>query len=111
MARISRPLHARAGAAKAWEAYLAYYGVSGFTGEVLGIMERMKSEPQKGAAMFRNRITTLQHAELWRDFLTRIMDEEQRPYSREACHVIREWFTKKAATAATETTKYTKTCQ
>jgi len=108
MARISKPLHARAGAAKAWEAYLAYYGMSGFTGEVLGIVERMRSEPQKGAAMFRNRITTLQHAELWRDFLARIVDEEQRPYSREAFRVIREWFTKKAASAKA-TTKYTKT--
>jgi len=27
----------------------------------------MRSEPQKGAAMFRNRITTMQHAELCGD--------------------------------------------
>jgi poly-gamma-glutamate capsule biosynthesis protein CapA/YwtB (metallophosphatase superfamily) len=103
IAQISKPLHARAGAAKAWEAYLAYYGMSGFTGEVLGIVERMKTEPQKGAAMFRNRITTLQHAELWRDFLTRVMDKEPRPYSKKAIRVIREWFTK--------TTKHTQTGQ
>jgi len=101
IALISKPLHDRAGIAKTWEAYLAYYGVPGFTGEVLGIMERMKTEPQKAAAMFRNRITTLQHAELWRDFLTRIMDEGRRPYSKEAFRVIREWFTR--------TTKHTKT--
>ena len=97
---ISKPLHAREGAAKAWEAYLAYYGMSGFTGEVLGIVERMKTEPQKAAAMFRNRITTLQHAELWRDFLTRTMDDGRRRYSKEAFRVIREFFTK--------TTKHTK---
>jgi poly-gamma-glutamate synthesis protein (capsule biosynthesis protein) len=96
---ISRPLAARARPERAWEAYLAYYGMSGFTGEVQDILETMKSEPQKGAAMFRNRITTLQHAELWRDFLTRIIDGQQRPYSRGAFRVIREWFTKKAASA------------
>ena len=44
-----------------------YYGVAGFTSEVLGILDRMKAEPQKGAAMFRNRVTTMQHAELWRE--------------------------------------------
>ena len=94
MARISKPLHTRGGAEKAWEAYLAYYGLPGFTSEVLGIVERMKSEPQKAAAMFRNRITTLQHAELWRDFLTRIVNEERRPYSKEAFREFEEWFTK-----------------
>jgi len=90
---ISKPLHVRGGTDKAWEAYLEYYGMSGFTGEVLGIVERMKTEPQKAAAMFRNRITTLQHAELWRDFLTRTMDDRRHPYSREAFRIIREWFT------------------
>jgi poly-gamma-glutamate synthesis protein (capsule biosynthesis protein) len=98
-ARISRPLKARRGAARAWEAYLAYYGMSGFTGEVLGILEKMKAEPQKGAAMFRNRITTLQHAELWRDFLTRMVGGGKLPYSREAWGVIHEWFTRKAVPA------------
>jgi poly-gamma-glutamate capsule biosynthesis protein CapA/YwtB (metallophosphatase superfamily) len=95
MSLISRPLRTDSGAAHAWEAYLAYYGAAGFTGEVLGILERMKSEPQKGAAMFRNRITTLQHTELWRDFLTRMMEEGKRPYSREAYRLVEEWFTKK----------------
>jgi poly-gamma-glutamate synthesis protein (capsule biosynthesis protein) len=97
MARISRPFEALGGEGKAWQAYLAYYGMPGFTAEVLGILERMKTEPQKAAAMFRNRITTLQHAELWRDFLTRVVEGGKRPYSREAWRIIREWFTKTVA--------------
>jgi poly-gamma-glutamate synthesis protein (capsule biosynthesis protein) len=96
---ISRPLNAPGEAAKAWQAYLAYYGVAGFSAEVGGILERMKSEPEKGAAMFRNRVTTLQHVELWRDLLTRVMAGEQEPYSRTAHNIIREWFTRKAEAA------------
>jgi poly-gamma-glutamate synthesis protein (capsule biosynthesis protein) len=94
MVRLSRPLPAPGGVEKAWQAYLAYYGMRGFQDEVLGILERMKSEPEKGAAMFRNRITTMQHIELWRDFLTRIMGGQKQPYSQEAYALVQEWFTK-----------------
>jgi poly-gamma-glutamate synthesis protein (capsule biosynthesis protein) len=100
IAQISRPFRLIGGAEKAWQAYLAYYGMPGFAAEVLGILEKMKSEPQKGAAMFRNRITTLQHAELWRDFMTRIMGGEKFPYSGKAYRVVQEWFTKKNAWSA-----------
>ena len=77
--RISEPFGTAEGVAEAWQAYLAYYGPEGFKKEVLGILEKMDSEPRKGAAMFRNRITTLQHAELWRDALTRFMAEKPAP--------------------------------
>ena len=94
ISQISRPLESPAGTEKAWQAYLAYYGMSGFAEEVHGILKKMKSEPQKGAAMFRNRITTLQHHELWRDLLTRFVAGKARPYSREAYRVVEEWFSR-----------------
>ena len=88
MARVSKPFTTTGGHARAWDAYLAHYGAEGFTGEVLGILERMKTEPQKGAAMFRNRVTTMQHAELWREALTRLMSDAPRPPSRSAQAII-----------------------
>ena len=96
IARISRPLRSVAGIEKAWQAYLAYYGTAGFEGEVKNILERMRAEPPKGAAMFRNRITTMQHSELWRDFLTRMMARTPPGYSREAYKTVTEWFSAKA---------------
>ncbi len=100
MKRLSRPLRTIAGAARAWQAYLAYYGMAGFSAEVQGIVDRLPTEPQKAAAMFRNRITTMQHVELWRDFLTRVVAGEKVPYSREAYAMVTEWFTRKAGSVA-----------
>jgi len=94
LARISRPFKMAAGPAKAWEAWLAYYGEKGFRAEVLGILDKMSADPRKGAAMFRNRITTVQHTELWRTFLTRMMDGGKRGYSREAYRTVEEYFSK-----------------
>jgi poly-gamma-glutamate synthesis protein (capsule biosynthesis protein) len=96
MARVSRPFETVTGPARAWDAYLAYYGIEGFTAEVAGILERLKTEPRKAAAMFRNRVTTMQHAELWRETLTRIMDGPTRPPRRELTRTIREWLTRPA---------------
>jgi hypothetical protein len=98
--RISRPFRAPGGAGRAWEAYLAHYGQDGFTAEVTGILDRMRSEPQKGAAMFRNRITTMQHAELWRETLTRMMAGAARRPSRAAGEVVREWFERAEVSAS-----------
>jgi poly-gamma-glutamate synthesis protein (capsule biosynthesis protein) len=95
MRRISRPLETPAGVEKAWQAYLAYYGKQGFLKEVQEILEKLESEPQKAAAMFRNRITTMQHVELWRDFLTRIVSGEKRPRSKAAALIIWEYFTRR----------------
>ena len=77
--KISRPFKTPGGAAKAWCAYLDYYGVGGFSAEVMTILEKMRSEPEKGAAMFRNRITTPQHYELWRDILNHAVDGKKGP--------------------------------
>ena len=97
MARLSAMLVRPGKVEAAWQAYLAYYGVSGFTNEVQGILEKMRSEPPKGAAMFRNRITTMQHRELWRDFLTGVMTGEKPRHSREVYRVVEEWFTRTEA--------------
>lgn len=96
LARISRPFQTAPGPARAWDAYLAYYGTEGFTAEVNGILERMKTEPQKAAAMFRNRVTTMQHAELWCETLTRMIEGPPRPPSREAAAIVEEWLTRPA---------------
>lgn len=97
--RVSRPLGSARGVAEAWQAYLAYYGPAGFENEVRGILDMMESEPRKGAAMFRNRMTTLQHSELWRDALTRFMAEKPAPARPAWTRLIREWFTRPAARA------------
>ena len=89
---LSRPFATAAGPARAWDAWLAYYGDTGFRAEVLGILDTMRTEPQKGAAMFRNRITTAQHVELWRTYLTQVMEGGRRGYSRAACRMVEEYF-------------------
>ncbi|HMA55059.1 MAG TPA: CapA family protein [Acidobacteriota bacterium] len=95
--QVSRPLQSDKGVAEAWQAYLAYYGPAGFKREVLGILAKMDSEPRKGAAMFRNRITTLQHAELWRDALTRFMSGKPIPARPAWTRLIDEWLTRPLA--------------
>jgi poly-gamma-glutamate synthesis protein (capsule biosynthesis protein) len=94
LARISRPFRAADGPERAWDAYLEYYGLEGFAAEVAGILERMRAEPRKGAAMFRNRVTTMQHAELWKDALTRVIAQDNRHPPAEARRVVREWFSR-----------------
>jgi len=91
---VSKPLASSKGIAEAWQAYLSYYGPAGFKKEVLGILEKMATEPRKGAAMFRNRVTTLQHAELWRDALTRFMAERPVPARPAWTRLIDEWLTR-----------------
>ncbi|HSA95523.1 MAG TPA: CapA family protein [Acidobacteriota bacterium] len=97
IAEVSKPLTAGNGLPDAWQAYLAYYGPDGFKKEVRDILEKMETEPQKGAAMFRNRVTTLQHAELWRDALTRFMAEKPVPPRPAWTRLIREWLTRQVS--------------
>jgi poly-gamma-glutamate synthesis protein (capsule biosynthesis protein) len=93
LARISKPFRTTAGPLRAWEAYLAHYGVGGFVAEVNGIVERLEHEPQKAAAMFRNRLTTMQHVELWKDTLTRVIRGPRERPSPEAMDIVKKWFT------------------
>jgi poly-gamma-glutamate capsule biosynthesis protein CapA/YwtB (metallophosphatase superfamily) len=92
--RLSKPYLTPTGHDRSWDAYLAYYGAEGFEAEVRGILEKMKAEPQKGAAMFRNRITSMQHVELWRTFLTRMIEGQAPRGTREATSIVKDYFTK-----------------
>jgi poly-gamma-glutamate synthesis protein (capsule biosynthesis protein) len=94
MTALSKPFRTGAGPDRAWQAYLACYGASGFAAEVSGILDRMKTEPRKAAAMFRNRITTMQHVELWKDYLTATMTGGPTGYPREASRMVEEYFTR-----------------
>jgi len=94
LTRLSRPFSTAGGPARAWNAFLAHYGESGFRAEVTGILDRMAADPRKGAAMFRNRISTVQHQEHWRTFLTRMVDGERKGYSRADYRLVEEYFSK-----------------
>ena len=78
-----------------WNSFLHYYGTSGFFNEVSMIMEKMKDDPKKGAAMFRNRLTTLQHYHHWKDLMTRIVDGTLESSQQWAEDLTEEWLTKK----------------
>jgi poly-gamma-glutamate capsule biosynthesis protein CapA/YwtB (metallophosphatase superfamily) len=93
LAALSTPFKTALGPGRAWQAYLAYYGMAGFTSEVQGILDRMKTEPQKAAAMFRNRLTTMQHSELWKECLTGIMSAQTPKYPAGAHRMVEEYFT------------------
>lgn len=90
--RISTALESEAGILRGWRAYLDDYGLKGFDNEVIMILQKMTAEPRKGAAMFRNRITTLQHVELWRDLLTRIVEGGGQPSPAWMAGIVKEWF-------------------
>jgi poly-gamma-glutamate synthesis protein (capsule biosynthesis protein) len=94
LTRLSRPFATAAGPARAWNAWLAYYGDAGFRAEVTGILDTMTADPRKGAAMFRNRITTMQHLEHWETFLTRVIDGGSRDYSRADYRLVEEYFSR-----------------
>jgi len=94
--RISASLKTPESVRLAWRACLDHYGIEGFKEEVRMILDRMGSDPRKGAAMFRNRITTLQHSELWRDILTRVMAGGGSRSPAWMSAIVREWFERKA---------------
>jgi poly-gamma-glutamate synthesis protein (capsule biosynthesis protein) len=94
LTRLSRPFRTGAGPSRAWNAWLEYYGEAGFRAEVTGILEKMAADPRKAAAMFRNRITTMQHVEHWQTFLTRMVDGGRRDYSRADYELVEEYFTR-----------------
>lgn len=55
---------------------------------------------RKAAAMFRNRLMTVQHAELWRTLLTRIIDARPSRAPRDAARLVEEYFTRTVRSAA-----------
>ncbi len=87
------PLHDDKKLDEAWHGFLHYYGVNGFFEEIAMIMEKIKTEPQKGAAMFRNRLTTLQHYHLWKDFMTYLAEGKLESSPQWPRTLIEEWLT------------------
>jgi poly-gamma-glutamate synthesis protein (capsule biosynthesis protein) len=94
LTRLSRPFKAPAGPARAWNAWLEYYGEAGFRAEISSILDRMTGDPRKGAAMFRNRITTMQHIEHWQTFLTRVADARRGGFTRSDYELVEEYFSR-----------------
>ena len=91
---ISDPLETPEGIENAWNGFLHNYGTHGFFNEIEMLMNRMKEDPKKGAAMFRNRLTTLQHFHHWKDALTRMVDGTLESSPDWARHLTREWLTR-----------------
>jgi poly-gamma-glutamate synthesis protein (capsule biosynthesis protein) len=91
---ISEPLNDFSRIIQAWNGFIKYYGVNGFKDEVANIMETLDKEPGKGAAMFRNRLTTMQHNQHLIDTMTRIMDGTIDQAPAWAVDTVAEWLTR-----------------
>lgn len=93
--KVSLPLADPEGIAEAWHGFLRWYGLTGFCNEIAMIRAKMDQEPAKGAAMLRNRITTMQHSQHWIDAMTRIMDGTIDEAPQWALDLAVEWLTRK----------------
>ncbi len=91
---ISEPLSTPQGSRQAWQGFLDYYGVTGFKNEVNMILSTLDHTPGKGAAMFRNRLTTPQHFYHWQDLLTRVIADKMGKSPAWARELAREWLTR-----------------
>jgi len=91
---ISTPLFTDQGALDAWNGFIDYYGTRGFKNEVNTILDKMDAEPGKGAAMFRNRLTTAQHFYHWKDLLSRMVSEEMGNSPAWGRELADEWLTR-----------------
>lgn len=91
---ISLPLDTRTGITDSWNGFLHYYGKKGFQNEVTAIMEKIKTDPQKGAAMFRNRLTACQHFYHWKDMMNRMVNNELESSPAWARNLAEEWLTR-----------------
>jgi poly-gamma-glutamate capsule biosynthesis protein CapA/YwtB (metallophosphatase superfamily) len=92
---ISAPLSDNDSIAAAWHGFLCRYGLSGFEQEIGMLMEEIRKQPQKGAAMFRNRVATMQHNQHWIDALTRIVNGTINDAPDWAVALTEQWFTRK----------------
>lgn len=92
---ISEPLKAFAQIIEAWNGFIKFYGIKGFQSEIANIMDQLTREPAKGAAMFRNRLTTMQHNQHLVDTMTRIMDRTIEHAPSWAVDSVAEWLTHK----------------
>lgn len=95
MDQVSQPLETMAGIEDAWNGFLRQYGVDGFFNEIEMLMGKLREDPQKGAAMVRNRVTTMQHRKHWIDAMSRIIDGTIEDSPDWAFDLTREWLTRK----------------
>ncbi|MEJ2157376.1 MAG: CapA family protein [Desulfobacteraceae bacterium] len=89
---ISLPLEDPERFEATWHGFLHLTGANGFLEEITMILGKLKEDPQKGAAMFRNRLTTLQHYHHWKDLMTRIVDGTLEASPGWARELTREWL-------------------
>ena len=92
--RVSTPLAQKGGVEAAWNGFLRRYGQAGLVQEIGMILSTMAQDPPKGAAMFRNRLTTLQHHQHWVALLTRVMDRTIDDAPDWALELAHEWLTR-----------------
>lgn len=90
---ISLPLHHSETLDQSWGGFLDHYGQKGFANEITGILGKLDTDPPKGAAMFRNRLTTLQHFHHFKDLMTRIMANEMGTSPAWARDLAAQWLT------------------
>ena len=93
LAAVSTPLDNFEGIEKAWHGFLHYYGVDGLKNEIHTILDKLDAEPTKGAAMLRNRLTTMQHSQHWIDMLSKIIRDELDTSPKWAYDLAEEWLT------------------
>ena len=92
---LSSPLDNTAQTEAAWHGYLRYYGLNGIRSEIKTILDNLKQEPAKGAAMFRNRINTMQHSQHLTDTLSRIIEGSIDAAPQWAYDRVVEWMTRR----------------
>mgnify|MGYP001828799690 CR=1 FL=1 len=92
---VSMPLEKFEGIEKAWHGFLHYYGVEGLKNEIQTILEKFEDELPKGAAMLRNRLTTMQHNQHWIDTLSKVIQGELETSPKWAYDLAEEWLTRK----------------
>ena len=93
--QVSLPLSQPDGVEDAWHGFLRRYGKQGFKDEIQMLMERLDSETEKGAAMFRNRLTTMQHQQHWIDTLNRIISGSIDQAPEWSLALLEQWLTQK----------------
>ena len=82
------------GLEETWKAMRSYYEARQFRPEVEKLLATLDSDPPKGAAMFRNRVTTLQHKQLWQDTMTWIMEGKPKAKDPRLEALIHQWLTR-----------------
>ena len=94
LAAVSTPLETFGQIEKAWHGFLHYYGVKGLKNEIQTILEKIDADPPKGAAMLRNRLTTMQHNQHWIDTLSKVIQGDLDTSPQWAYDLAAEWLTR-----------------